>query len=124
VASAAGILMVATAWQLQSMLWFRYAWHEWWIYAIGACGAVAVVSGAGFTQARKWSILPTVGATVLGALLTSVWVTYAFVDSGLFTLVSVVGAGVSVCAAFLTGLGMGMVQRVVAAREKLYADPE
>jgi len=123
VAAASGILMAATSWQLLSMLWFRYGWQEAWVYAIGACGAVALVSGAGFTQARKWSIYPAVASTALGALLTGGWVVYALINGG-FTLVSVFGAGVAACAALLTGVGMGMAQRVVAAREKLYADLE
>ena len=122
-AAAAGILMLATSWQLLSMLWFQYAWLEAWVYAIGGCGAVALVSGAGFTQARKWAIYPAVASTSLGALCTGSWVIYVLIMGG-FTMVSFVGAGVAAGAALLTGMGMGMAQRVVAAREELYADPE
>ena len=121
VAAAAGLLMLATCWQLSTMLLFRYGWQEAWVYAIGGCGAVALVSGAGFTQARKWAIYPTVGACSLGALLTSAWVVYVFFMGG-FTLVSFVGAAVATVGALLTGMGMGMAQRVAAAREALYRD--
>lgn len=116
--------MAATAWQLQTMVWFRFAWQQGWVCAIGACGAVALLGGAGFSQARKWAIFPTVGATVLGALLMGAWVVYALLEGGLFTLVSAVGAGISAAAALVTGAGAGMARRVVAARNALYTDLE
>ena len=121
VAAAAGLLMLATSWQLSTMLVFRYDWQEAWVYAIGCSGAVALVSGAGFTQARKWAIYPSFGACTLGALLTWGWVVYVFFSGG-FTLVSFVGAGVATVGALLTGLGMGMAKRVAAARDALYRD--
>ena len=121
VAAAAGVLMLATSWQLLSMLLFRYGWQEAWVCAIGACGAVALISGAGFTQARKWSIYPAVVSTSVGALLTGGWVVYVFISGG-FTMVSFVGALVASAGALLTVMGMGIAQRVAAARHRLYAD--
>lgn len=120
-ASAAGIMMLATAWQLTTMLYFRHAWQEYWVYSIGVCGAVALVSGAGYTQARGWSVLPTLIGCILGALASWSWAVYAFMNGG-FNLINIVGAGAATGAALLTGISMSMALRIARARAALFAD--
>ena len=122
-AAAAGIMMLATAWQLDSMLYFVHAWQQWWVYGIGLCGAGALVGGAGYTQARGWSIHITLVSTVLGALASWSWAVYALMNGG-FNLINIVGAGGATGAAMLVGMSMGMAQRIVRARAALFSDLE
>jgi hypothetical protein len=121
-ASASGIMMLATTWQLQSMLYFMYAWQEWWVYSIGVCGLVALVAGAGYTQARVWSVYPTLVATALGGLVSWAWAVYALMNGG-FNLINIVSAGASTAAAILTAISMSMALRIARARAALFEDP-
>jgi|GEM_PF-6892261 len=120
-AAAAGIMMLATTWQLATMLWFRHGWQEAWVYSIGFFGAVSLVAGAGYTQARGWSVYPTLIGCIGGAVTSWSWAVYAIMNGG-FNLINIVGAGAATAAAILTLISMGMAMRIARARAALFAD--
>jgi len=122
VASGSGIMLLAAGWQLQSMLRFRYLWQEAWVHSIGLCGLVMLVAGGGYTQARRWSIYPTLLSSLLGSITSWAWAVYAFQNGG-FNLINPAGAAGATCAALLTAISLGPAQRIARARAALFRDP-
>ncbi|HEY8091377.1 MAG TPA: hypothetical protein VIF09_26115 [Polyangiaceae bacterium] len=89
-------------------------------YVLALLGVANVFVGAVVFRARVWGALCALGGTLLGTLLSAVWLVFS-IGHGLLSLYALGAPVVSTAALVFAILALGPCQRASAARERLRA---